>query len=516
MNGVTMDELYISYLDKKGNILAEGYGYQEIWEHSYNDMLKNDPDFKQFVNELPYADPLQPSEAFAGGRTEIFTLYKEVMGEEEIHYMDFVSLYPAVQMVASLPLYHPKIIFGHEIKQGTIDGIFGLVKLNILPPKDLFIPVLGVHMDSGKFVFPLCRTCSEKLQTHKCHHNENQRALQGTWVSSELNLALEYGYKIIHIYEIWHWSEEKRSTDVFKAYLRHFLKYKIEASGYPPGCNTFEQKCEYIKLLYDELGIEIKMEDVEYIAASRLLGKALINHLWGKLSQAPGKTHTLFIDQASELFDLLLSDKECVSDIQFVNDELLEVQYTTDTDFETVHSFSNVVMAAFITAEARIKLYKVICDLGERCYYVDTDSCIFMAPGPQPKNGLIGEMTDEILSTHGVRDCIGVFAGTGPKSYGYALKENKDIKVCKIKGITMSYRILNDLNIDSFKRLLSNDSEETIGITTNHSMRRNKQTKRIYSRNVMKSFRITNDKRVRIPGSFGTLPYGHQDVPEKT
>jgi hypothetical protein len=303
---------------------------------------------------------------------------------------------------------------------------------------------------------------------------------------------------------------------VFKDYLRHFLKYKIEASGYPPGCETLEQKCEYVKLIFEKLGIEINMEDIKHCAAARSLGKALITHLWGKLSQASGKTHTLFIDQPSELFDLILSDKEIVSDIQFVNDDMLEVQYTTHPEFEGVHPFSNVVMAAFITAEARIKLYNVISDLGERCYYIDTDSCIFMAPGPQAENGLLGEMTDEILSTYGVHDTIGKFAGTGPKSYGYMLKCNKDIKVCKIKGITMSHSTLKDLNIDSFVRLLNTDADESIDITTLHSMRRNKQTKRIFSRDIVKSFRVTNDKRVRIPGSFITLPYGHQDVPEKT
>jgi hypothetical protein len=139
-------------------------------------MLESDTEFRTFVNNLPYADPLLPSEAFSGGRTEIFTLFKEAEEDEEIKYLDFVSLYPAIQMEALLPISHPQIIFGPEIKQGSIDGLFGLVKLKILPPKNLFIPVLGIHVQSGKFVFALCRACADSLQNHRCQHTDEERS----------------------------------------------------------------------------------------------------------------------------------------------------------------------------------------------------------------------------------------------------------------------------------------------------------------------------------------------------
>ena len=510
-----MDELYITYLDRKGAILAGGYRYIECWEHSYNHMLKNDAEFKTFVNNLPYTDPLLPSEAFSGGRTEIFTLFKEAEEDEEIQYLDFVSLYPAIQMEAQLPISHPQIIFGHEIKQGTIEGLFGLVKLKILPPKDLFIPVLGIHLQNGKFVFPLCRTCADNLQIHKCHHTEKERALMGVWVTSELELALEYGYRIMYIFEVWHWPEEHRSTDLFKDYLKHFFKYKIEGSGFPKDCITEEQKDKYVAGWVQCLNIKLDKSEIKESPAKRCLGKALVTNLWGKLSQGNHKVHTLFIDQASEYFDLILSDKESVTDINFVNDEMLEVHYTTDSDFGSIHPFSNVVIAAFITAGARKKLYEHICDLHERLYYIDTDSCIFLAPGPTVKDGLLGQLTDEILGTHGVHDSIGVWAGTGAKAYGYALKKNKKIKSCKVKGITLSHESSQHINLETMRHLLLATTDERVEVTAKHSMRRNKKTKRIYSRDITKRYRVTCDKRIRVPGSYLTLPYGHQDAPEK-
>jgi RNAse (barnase) inhibitor barstar len=114
-----------------------------------------------------------------------------------------------------------------------------------------------------------------------------------------------------------------------------------------------------------------------------------------------------------------------------------------------------------------------------------------------------------------LHDTIGVLAGTGPKSYGYSLKLHTEIQNCKIKGITLSHKTSQLLNMSTLKDLLLSSENVPIEVTTEHSMRRNKTTKRIFSRDITKKFRVTNDKRIMIKGSFVTLPYGHQDVPEK-
>ena len=84
-------------------------------------------------------------------------------------------------------------------------------------------------------------------------------------------------------------------------------------------------------------------------------------------------TKVKIISDPAEYFDLLSSDQIKVTDANFINDELTEVH------FENVDEFgkTNVVIAAFTTAHARLKLYSVLEQLDRRVLYFDTDSVIY-------------------------------------------------------------------------------------------------------------------------------------------
>ena len=75
-------------------------------------------------------------------------------------------------------------------------------------------------------MFPLCRTCADNLQQEPCHHSDAERTLHGTWVTLELEKALEKGYKLVRIDEVWHFPE--RTDGLFKDYIDTFLKIKQE------------------------------------------------------------------------------------------------------------------------------------------------------------------------------------------------------------------------------------------------------------------------------------------------
>jgi hypothetical protein len=58
------------------------------------------------------------------------------------------------------------------------------------------------------------------------------------------------------------------------------MRLKVEASGFPSGVETDEQKAEFIKKYKDELGIEIRLDRVKYNPGLRYIAKICLNSLW--------------------------------------------------------------------------------------------------------------------------------------------------------------------------------------------------------------------------------------------
>ena len=61
-----------------------------------------------------------------------------------------------------------------------------------------------------------------------------------------------------------------------------------------------------------------------------------------------------------------------------MNDDTVEVQYKNTEEFAEQNNKVNVVIAAFTTAYARLKLYDLLDLLQERVLYYDTDSVIYV------------------------------------------------------------------------------------------------------------------------------------------
>ena len=51
-----------------------------------------------------------------------------------------------------------------------------------------------------------------------CSHRDSEIQITGTWCTPELNKAVEKGYKITYIHEVWHFSETRES--LFKDYVK--------------------------------------------------------------------------------------------------------------------------------------------------------------------------------------------------------------------------------------------------------------------------------------------------------
>jgi hypothetical protein len=86
-----------------------------------------------------------------------------------------------------------------------------LIKLKVLAPRGLDYPVLPIR-SKKRLVFALCKKCADD-RLYTCRHNNEERTFIGTLVTEEVKEALKQGYKIIKMYEVWHF--EKKSDQIY-------------------------------------------------------------------------------------------------------------------------------------------------------------------------------------------------------------------------------------------------------------------------------------------------------------
>ena len=86
------DDVYRCTQKKLQFLQSKGYSVAEIWECEWERMKKDRTDVKAFVNQLNIVEPLNPRDAFCGGRTNAVKLYHQVEEDEEIDYYDYTSL----------------------------------------------------------------------------------------------------------------------------------------------------------------------------------------------------------------------------------------------------------------------------------------------------------------------------------------------------------------------------------------------------------------------------------------
>ena len=321
--------------------------------------------------------PLNPREAFFGGRTNAIKLYHKVQNDEQIHYSDMISLYPCASLECEYPIGQPELI--DQPRTTDISRYYGLVKCKILPPYELYHPVLPYRYDS-KFLFPLCKTCAQQeikqqptssKRSEKCPHSAEERSLTGTWTTLELQKAIEKGYVIAYIYEIWHFKE--RSNQLFQPYIKTFMKIKQEASGWPSECDTEEKKKNYLDAYKEHKGIELDRSKIEKNPGLRSLAKLMLNSFWGKFGQRPNQTQVTTCTKPSEFFQIVTDDRQVIHRIEVVNEHMVEVFHSFQEVYDPVQTNVNIFIACFTTSYARLKLGI----LKERVLYKDTDSVIY-------------------------------------------------------------------------------------------------------------------------------------------
>ena len=519
IEGLPFSQRYAMTVERSKILRDKGYQIIEIWEHEADIIMSNiSEEEKVFLEDLDFSDRLTIRDSFYGGRTNAIKLYAEADKDTVIRYYDVTSLYPFVNKTCKYPIGHPEIIT-KDFK--NINDYFGICKVKILPPRGLFFPVLPVRHD-GKLLFPLCCKCTETQNTGCCDCSEKDRCLTGSWVSFEIQKAISKGYKIIKIYEVYHWNESSQYNSLtkkgglFSEYIDTFLKIKTEASGFPANCTTDKEKDNYIKLFFEKEGISLSKEKIVKNAGYRLIAKLLLNSFWGRLGMSDNLNRTQLCRTPTEFFDILDDNQYTVSDFQIVNNDTVAIMYAYNGNRIPLNQSTSITHATFTTAHARLVLYEHLDKLGTRVLYHDTDSIIFRSylkhPELDPPLGnFLGDLTDELDSGQ----YIVKFVSTGPKSYAYIL--NDGTEVCKVRGFSLNYTASQVINFSSMKEIihdseqqLQNDPKNLKSLYTckKSKITRDKHLGLIYNKPEIKCFRAIYTKRV-VKEDLSTVPYGY-------
>ena len=453
----TMEDVYICTQRKVFDLASRGYNVKQMWECQWAQLKQNDPAVRDFVNKLNIVSPLNPFDAFCGGRTAI-KLYHEAEDDEEIDCYDFTSLYPYVNKNKLYPIGHPQIIFEPE---GNIFQYFGFAKCTVLPPYELYHPVLPLRQND-KLTFPLCRSCVETEmekpmleRSYVCNHNDEQRQITGTWCTPELQEAVKRGYKILHIHEVWNFPEDQQKEGLFADYVNTWLKIKEEASGWPEhvGNDPVKQQEHVTKYLQKE-EIQLDPAKIEKNPGLRTLAKMMLNSMWGKFGQKRKKTQVKEFDDPLQFHAFHDSDKYDIRYVSVLTEQRVEIHYKHQLQDDPVSPNLNIFIACFTTCHARLKLYEQLNKLKERVLYFDTDSVIFKTSPGQTKPEL-GEYLGDFKNELNEGDTIMEFASGGPKNYGYQTRQGK--QECKVRGISLNSEGSKQLNFPILRQNVLDD-----------------------------------------------------------
>ena len=505
----TPNEALRATTEKLGR-LQERHSIKHIWECEWKTLKQKEPSVKAFVESLKWVDPLQPREAFFGGRTGAVALHKKVNPGEKIFYVDVTSLYPWVNKTRPYPLGHPDIIFNPTLED--FEDYFGLAKVSILPPPGLFHPVLPVRIGE-KLTFPLCGECVKAeqkkplLQRSKvCPHSREERVLVGTWCTPEIQKAREVGYELLDVHEVWDF--EKSEGGLFADYVDAWLKIKTEASGWPTGCDTEEEKDDFIKRFEEIEGIRLEKEKVKPNPGLKATAKLMLNSFWGKFGQRENLPQIQQCTNPNQLYKILDDDTLEVQNIRFCTDDVLEVVYAYKEDFILPNNRTNVFVAAFTTCWARLKLYSYLERLGDQVLYYDTDSVIYKWSADLrkvPTGDFLGDLKDELSGDHIVE-----FVSGGPKNYAY--KTEKEKVECKVRGFTLNVRGKKTLNFETVKKtilaVLEEGCSNPLELTNPTHFKRDVLNKGIGVVPQTKKYGVVFEKRVIDPATKSSFPFG--------
>lgn len=375
--------------------------------------------------------------SFHGGRTDV---RQQICEDQELKYIDIVSLYPTVQIYDELPYGEPW--WDPNPMLCTLHSFYGVAEIDYTVDKYHFHIIPLFTSEEGRL--------SADLQSRE----------KVVISSVEIQMMLQSGYyTITKVHRILH---SKHTNELFSSYMNTCVGGKTLNSRNPS--DKDEEEIE--KWFRHTNGkINLRGKKFEKNTGMKSLYKLQANSLWGKFGQRE-------MDMYSDTRLITYTEYLKYLDAERVGRLVIQSLHLFGENFKIIvsgkeastflrpriqnenrcKSIRNIFIASMVTANARCRLWKMMDRLGSRVKYHDTDSIIYTVGQDMiPEGNLLGEWESETTPDEKI---IGLIA-PGPKTYCLKIKKGEEIYyVTKTKGFTLNKTNTGLINYESMKKLV--------------------------------------------------------------
>lgn len=487
----------------------------------------------------------------------------------DIHYLDVTSLYPYVMSTGIYPKGHGEDFSFERIRNEKISQEhlkYLLFKENTLSvavvkgryTKPLFHPVLP---ERGRKDSPIGQVfkCEDDYFRRKAvvmknssgdeiEQESNEHKLIFTLRPGifhvnclELREAVKQGFVIEEVISMYHWKEISR--DLFRGYIQLLFRLKTESTKWktlldnwytsrrlePKSAYTDEDKREFACAWSAHHGIELDWTKVKHNPGIYSLSKLLLNSLWGKFTERTVKRTDVDILQIDSARDMkkakrLLDSMKHDLDFEVYNDLIYFYSTLRNEHMTPEHTARiSVPIGIFVTAQARLVLYKALSAYRENILYHDTDSVIFEAPRNAPIHPslqlgcFLGQWTYETK----VGECLMYLISGSPKNYCYTTSDGES--VMKAKGINLKkgYGLKNapGTNVNHLtQEEMSRNPHEERKVKVTFSLLEKDFVGNIHTKTMEKEHRVVaskNDIVILAENRITSFPFGYRGLLRK-
>ena len=127
------------------------------------------------------------------------------------------------------------------------------------------------------------------------------------------------------------------------------------------------------------------------------IGKLALNSFYGKFGQRTDMKKVQFINQYEKLYSILMDVTKVIKNFYLLNNDMIMMKYKQSEEFEEPNDKTTVIISAFCSTYAHIKLWKMMNRSGNCVMCHDTDSIIYTYKSQEwiPSTGeYISDLTD--------------------------------------------------------------------------------------------------------------------------